>query len=436
MSDNDASSFSVVSLGCARTLVDTEKMVDQLQQVGLQLTAEGTGETVTILNTCSFIQAAIDETEENIRQLIERKTKGQINYVVVAGCYPSRFKIDDLAETFPDVDLWVSTKDERHIQQLITKLIFKRRFQPVSSIPYVKLTPSHFAYLKISEGCNNWCSFCTIPRIRGTHQSMSIDDIVKEAEMQMAFGAKELVVIAEDTTAWGDDIFGQPSYPILLERLAQLPIDWIRSMYIYPSRVDDELIRVINQYDAICNYVDMPIQHVNNRLLERMMRRHDKAHLESVMDRFFSAIPNFSWRSTFILGFPGETEDDVDELIEFIERYPITQLGCFPYSEESGTRAARFDDPIPPDVIQNRIQRVMTAQYDLVQKRHHALIGSTLRVLYEGNGQARSYRDAPDVDGCVRINNCEHMTPGTFYDVQVQDIKNYDLLAEPIMKSH
>jgi ribosomal protein S12 methylthiotransferase len=422
-------SFSVISLGCARTLVDTEKMVDQLQLAGLQLTAEGTGEKVTILNTCSFIQSAIEETEQNINQLLDKKRAGDLKHVVVAGCYPSRFKEKELQARFPDVDLWVTTKEEAQIQQKITQLLFMKKFQPTQKQAYIKLTPSHFAYLKISEGCDNWCTFCTIPKIRGAHNSFSIENIIKECQLQQSFGAKELIVLAEDTTAWGEDIYGKPSLPVLLEEMAKLPVDWIRNMYIYPSRVDDALINVIRRHDNICNYMDMPIQHVSTRMLDRMRRRHDKDFLLSIMDKLFTEIPDFTWRTTFIVGFPGETEDDVDEIIDFIERYPVMQLGCFPYSEERETRAARMDGKVAPDVIQARIKRIMQRQFELVQDRHVNLVGEKLRVLYEGNGEARSYREAPEVDGKIIIADSSQLSPGQFYNVQTIGHKGYDLQA-------
>ena len=423
-------SFSVISLGCARTLVDTEKMVDQLTHAGFQLTAEGSGEKVTLLNTCSFIQAAIDETEDNIRMLIGRKLDGQIKYLVVAGCYVSRFKEKDLVAKFPEVDLWLSTKNEHEIQEKLSNLVFEKKYQPIEKKGYIKLTPSHFAYLKISEGCNNWCTFCTIPKIRGEHTSKPISEIVKESSLQMSFGAKELIVIAEDTTAWGEDLYGKPSLPLLLKELCRLPVDWIRNMYIYPSRVDDELIEVIKNEPKICNYMDMPVQHVSDFLLDRMRRRHDKAFLTGVMDKLFDRIPDFTWRTTFILGFPGETEDHVDELIDFIEKYPVTQLGCFPYSEERETRSARMDGKVAPDIIQNRIKRVMKRQYELVQARHIGMLGKKLTVLYEGNGLARSYREAPDVDGRIIVKGAEGLSSGSFVDVTLTGTKGYDLLAE------
>jgi ribosomal protein S12 methylthiotransferase len=425
--------FSIISLGCARTLVDTEKMVDQLQQVGFQLTAEGTGEKITILNTCSFIQAAIDETEANIHQLIERKNNNDLKFLVVAGCYPSRFKEAELKAKFPEVDLWITTKEEAQVQQKLSTLVFEKKFRPIANAaPYTKLTPSHYAYLKISEGCNNWCSFCTIPKIRGEHTSKSIAHIVSESKQQLSFGAKELIIIAEDTTAWGEDLFGKPSFPMLLKELVKLPVEWLRAMYIFPSRVDDELIYLLKNEPKLCRYMDMPIQHVNSELLEKMNRKHDKKFLEDILDKLFLDMPDFTWRTTFIVGFPGETEEHIDELIQFMEKYPITQLGCFPYSEERETRSARMTNKIAPDIIQKRIRRIMKRQYELVTERNKKLIGQTTQMLYEGNGEGRSYREAPDVDGRLLITNPTGMVAGKFYPVQIESVKGYDLNVRSI----
>ena len=270
------SNFSLISLGCARTLVDSEELVQSIQSVGFTMVPEGSKEEVTVLNTCSFIQAAIEETEDNIQLLIDHKNNNEIKYVCVVGCYPSRFKESQLKEKYPDVDLWCTTKDEKTLHKRMAEMVFNKKFTPESPKQYTKISPSHYAYLKISEGCDNWCAFCTIPKIRGKHTSKSIEHIRQDAKLQMAMGAKELVIIAEDTTAWGEDIYGEPCLEKLIEGLADLDV-WIRLMYIFPSRVNDKLIDAIANTKNVIPYIDMPIQHVNSNLLERMNRRHDKA---------------------------------------------------------------------------------------------------------------------------------------------------------------
>ena len=424
--------YSLVSLGCARTLVDSEKMVDDLNHAGFQLVAEGTQESITILNTCSFIQAAIDETESNINHLLSLKKEGSLKYVVVTGCYPSRFKRAELEAKYPAVDLWLSTQEANQLQPALTQLVFKEKFTPITPKPYTKLTPTHYAYLKISEGCNNWCSFCTIPKIRGEHTSKPLEDIIIEAKLQLSMGVKELILIAEDTTCWGEDIYGKPSLPLLLTELAKLPIPWIRVMYIFPPRVDDELIATIKNTPNIINYIDMPIQHVNSDLLLAMNRRHDRSFLEGIVRDLRQEIPDLSLRTSLILGFPGETEAHVQELMNFIEEYPFNHIGCFTYSEERETRSARYEHKVDMLDAHQRVDMIMAHQQTLVQDRYPRLFGETLQMIYEGKGLARSYREAPDVDSHITLTDTQQLQPGQFLQGTLRSSNGYDLIAEPI----
>ncbi|NBV82704.1 MiaB/RimO family radical SAM methylthiotransferase, partial [bacterium] len=375
MTESIVAPFSVVSLGCARTLVDTEKMVQSLQKRGFGLVPEGS-EQISILNTCSFIQSAIDETETNIVAMSERKKRGEIRYLVVTGCYPSRFKKPELQARYPEVDIWLTTQEEDRLQTELAQLIFKKRFLPSRPVRYTKLTPSHYSYIKISEGCDNWCSFCTIPKIRGVHTSKSVEAVLEEARLQVSFGARELILIAEDTTAWGEDLYGKPSLPVLLNALVTVPgVEWIRLMYIFPPRVNAELIDTINAHPSIIPYLDMPVQHANTRLLELMNRKYSGEFLRGLITELITKIPTLVLRTSLILGFPTETEDDVQELLQFIEDYPFAHLGCFAYSEERETRSARLEPKLPIDEIQRRINRVMTRQAELVSRRNQALVG-------------------------------------------------------------
>ncbi|NBV41409.1 30S ribosomal protein S12 methylthiotransferase RimO [bacterium] len=434
MSDS-AVKFSVVSLGCARTLVDTEKMVHSLQTGGFGLTAEGSGEQITILNTCSFIQSAIDETEANIEALSERKRDGGLQYLVVSGCYPSRFKKPDLQARYPDVDLWLTTKEEDKVQQELTALVFKHRFQPNRPVRYTKLTPSHFSYIKISEGCDNWCSFCTIPKIRGTHTSRTIEEVVKEAQLQVSFGARELVLIAEDTTAWGEDLYGKPSLPLLLNELAKVKgVEWIRLMYIFPPRVNDELIQTIKSTPNIIPYLDMPVQHSNTRLLALMNRKYTGDFLRGIIREMNQEIPELVLRTSLILGFPTETESEFNELMDFIEEYPFAHLGCFSYSEERETRSARLEPKIAPDIIQSRIRTIMDHQLKLVRSRNKSLVGTTLDMVYEGDRTGRSYREAPDVDGKLLVVDAGQLKGGQMAKVKVIGVSGHDLTVSVIKR--
>jgi len=427
MTESIVAPFSVVSLGCARTLVDTEKMVQSLQKRGFGLVPEGS-EQISILNTCSFIQSAIDETETNIVAMSERKKRGEIRYLVVTGCYPSRFKKPELQARYPEVDIWLTTQEEDRLQTELAQLIFKKRFLPSRPVRYTKLTPSHYSYIKISEGCDNWCSFCTIPKIRGVHTSKSVEAVLEEARLQVSFGARELILIAEDTTAWGEDLYGKPSLPVLLNALVTVPgVEWIRLMYIFPPRVNAELIDTINAHPSIIPYLDMPVQHANTRLLELMNRKYSGEFLRGLITELITKIPTLVLRTSLILGFPTETEDDVQELLQFIEDYPFAHLGCFAYSEERETRSARLEPKLPIDEIQRRINRVMTRQAELVSRRNQALVGQKLRMVYEGNRVGRSYREAPDVDGRLLVADPKHLQPGDVVEVTIIGVSDLDL---------
>jgi ribosomal protein S12 methylthiotransferase len=422
--------FSLISLGCARTLVDSEKAIDSLQQIGFTLVPEGTQEKITILNTCSFIQAAIDETETNILTLQEKKRSGEIKHLVVIGCYPSRFKKKELELKYPLVDIFLTTQEQHLLHQQLYSLVFSKKFAPTKTQkPYLKLTPSHYSYLKISEGCDNWCAFCTIPKIRGTHISKTIEDIKEEAIKQLSYGAKELILIAEDTTAWGEDIYGKPSLHLLLEELATLPVEWIRLMYIYPSRVNEDLIQVIKKHKNICRYIDMPIQHASNSQLDSMKRNHSKEHLEWIFNRFKEEIPDLVFRTTLIAGFPGETEENHQELLTFLHDFPFHQLGCFAYSVERETRAFRFENKCDEKTIKFRVESVMETQYNIIKKINKEFINKTVSILYEGNNLGRAYFQAPEVDGSLVIDTKKTLVPGQFYSGKIIAVNGYDMTA-------
>ncbi|MEK9727977.1 MAG: 30S ribosomal protein S12 methylthiotransferase RimO [Candidatus Margulisiibacteriota bacterium] len=425
------SNFSLISLGCARTLVDSEEMVQSMQTVGFKMVPEGTKEEVMVLNTCSFIQAAIDETEANIEQLLERKKRHEIKYVCVVGCYPSRFKASELAAKYPDVDLWCSTKDEKNLHKQMAELVFKTKFIPETKKTYTKISPSHYAYLKISEGCDNWCTFCTIPKIRGTHTSKTINEIRHEAKIQMAMGAKELIIIAEDTTAWGEDLYGEPCLERLIEGLADLDV-WIRLMYIFPSRVTDKLIKTIANTKNVIPYIDMPIQHVNSDLLAAMNRRHDKSFLIDVINKMRSAIPNLAIRTSFICGFPGETEAHVTELCDFLAEHHIDHIGCFTYSKERETRSARFAQQVTPEIAKERVDTIMSHHINLRGNRQLTRMGEVINVLYEGNRTCRSVFEAPEVDNLIILDQDPGVPAGSLFKVKLNGVSGIDFLAKKI----
>jgi ribosomal protein S12 methylthiotransferase len=424
------SNLSVISLGCARTLVDTEQLVQSVQSVGFTLVPEGTKEAITVLNTCSFIQSAIKETESNIELLIKRKQQGEIKYVCVVGCYPSRFKEPELAEKYPDVDIWCTTKDESTLHLKLAKLVFKQRFTPKKT-RYTKISPSHYAYIKISEGCDNWCTFCTIPKIRGSHTSRTIQAIRHDANIQIGMGAKELLLIAEDTTAWGEDLYGKPCLEKLIEGLADLDV-WIRLMYIFPSRVTPTLIKCIADTKNVIPYIDMPIQHVNSDLLQSMNRRHDKAFLAQVITDLRNAIPNLAIRTSFICGFPGETDAHVTELCDFLDAYQIDHIGCFTYSLEEGTKAAKLNNQVTEDVARQRVDTIMAHHYKQRGERQLERMGEELDVLYEGNNVARSVFEAPDVDNMIVFNTPPNAEAGDIIKVKLTGVSGIDFTATEV----
>ncbi len=421
--------FSLISLGCARTLVDSEQMVQSMQSVGFTMVPEGTKEEVTVLNTCSFIQAAIEETEHNIDLLIERKQQQLIETICVVGCYPSRFKEKELQEKYPEVDLWSTTKDESTLHQRLAELVFKRRYTPVQKKRYTKLSPSHYSYLKISEGCDNWCTFCTIPKIRGKHTSKTIEEIRQDAKIQIGMGAKELIMIAEDTTAWGEDIYGEPCLERLIEGLADLDV-WIRLMYIFPSRVTDRLIQAIATTKNVIPYIDIPIQHVNSDLLASMNRRHDKAFLEKMITDMRTAIPDLAIRTTFICGFPGETEEHVNEICDFIDTHKIDHIGCFTYSKERETRSARYDQQVPAEIAKQRVDKIMAHHFKWRGEQQLQRMGETINVIYEGNRLCRSVYEAPDVDSVIVLESDPNIASGTKINVKLTGVSGIDFLAK------
>ena len=423
------SNFGLISLGCARTLVDSEDMVQSMQSIGFKMVPEGSKEEVMVLNTCSFIQAAIDETEGNIKQLITRKKNNEIKYICIVGCYPSRFKENELKQKFPEVDIWCTTKDESTLHKRMAELVFKTKFIPEKKQTYTKISPSHYAYLKISEGCDNWCTFCTIPKIRGEHTSKTIDEIRQDAKIQIAMGAKELVIIAEDTTAWGEDIYGKPCLEKLIEGLADLDV-WIRLMYIFPSRVTDTLINTIANTKNIIPYIDMPIQHVNSDLLAAMNRRHDKAFLETIITKMKKAIPNLAIRTSFICGFPGETDAHIEEICDFLDTHHIDHIGCFTYSKEQETRSARYKDHVPNEIAKTRVDTLMAHHFKLRGNKQLGRMGEVLDVLYEGNNMCRSVYEAPEVDNLIILDKDPGVPAGSMISIKLNGVSGIDFLAK------
>lgn len=438
-------SYSFVSLGCPKNLVDSERMLGLLQLDGYQLVREPEGADFVVVNTCGFIERARDESFAAINEMLELKRKGEIKGLIVSGCLAEREK-EKLLETHPEIDHLVGVFGRESVTKVADRLIgglVEQRtvFEPASAVPLVdrqrlRITPRHFAYLKISEGCDRLCTFCAIPKMRGKHATKPIEEIVKEARELAADGVRELNIVAQDTPYYGMDLYGEPRLAELLAELEKIDgIEWIRLMYFYPMYVGDELIEAIGRSKKIVPYIDMPLQHINDTMLRRMQRRVNKASTVELIGKLKARIPNLALRTTFITGFPGETEAQVDELVDFVREQKFRHAGVFTYSYEADTPSAKLPDHIDEETKNGRRERVMAAQQEVVLQYTKSQIGKKLDVLLdipvEGQRDAwvgRSYADAPDVDGVVFVTG-KKLKAGQFVPTEIVTSQGYDLIG-------
>ncbi|MDD2763903.1 MAG: 30S ribosomal protein S12 methylthiotransferase RimO [Opitutaceae bacterium] len=451
---------SLISLGCAKNLVDSEIMVGHLLQAGMQVVPEAAQADVVIVNTCSFIDSSKEESINHILEAHEQRglrKRRREQKLIVAGCMAQRFA-KELPGTLPEVDAFIGLDQITRVAPIIEEIYARERgrkdvpasfvtprstYIPDYDTPRFRLTPRHFAYVKIAEGCNHPCTFCIIPQIRGRHRSRTVDSVVAEARGLVAEGVKELNLISQDTTFFGMDTWEQrpnPRTPVdssrgaaltsLLRQLQAIAGDfWIRLLYTHPAHWSDELIRTIAECPKVARYVDMPLQHISDRMLDVMQRETDGKYIRDLVRRIRAGIPGIALRTTFIVGFPGETEADVEELCAFIRETQFERLGVFRYSQEEGTRAAKLPDQVSAKEKERRWHRVMALQREIavtVSRRH---VGRTLKVLVEEPGVARGEADAPDIDGRVYV---PHALPvGAFAAVRITGHHDYDLLALP-----
>ena len=435
-----------VSLGCAKNLVDTEVMLGIMQENGIELTAEPADADILIVNTCAFILSAKEESVTTILNLAEYKQNGRCKALIAAGCLGQLYK-RELLDEMPEVDAVIGTGAWNRIMEAIEKVLSGRRVILIgekeiiydSKTPRLRTTPKYFAYVKIAEGCNNRCAFCSIPLIRGKQISRPIEDVVAEVERLVSQGVKEINLIAQDTTAYGTDIYGRPKLVELLRALVKTDVHWIRILYAYPKRFSDELIDLIAAEEKICNYVDLPLQHASNKILRRMNRPDTRESIEALLKKIRAKIPGVVVRSTFIVGFPGETDEDFLELKNFLQAQRLDKVGVFTYSREENTAAYNFPDQIPEEVMQERYHDLMSLQSLISQELNKELEGRELEVLIEGRDEetskvvaGRSYRDAPEVDGLVYIENDESSKAGDLVRVKVLAGFVYDIAAEKI----
>ena len=424
---------SVITLGCAKNTVDSERLLRQLQLNNLDLRTNPDEADTVIINTCGFIEAAKEESINTIMNSVASKNSGITKRIFVAGCLSERYK-DDLQKEIPEVDLYFGTEDyEKIVKELGGELKQNLLGERIVS------TPSHTAYLKISEGCDHPCSFCAIPLMRGLHRSKSIEDLVLETEFLAKNNTKELFIIAQDTTDYGKDIYNKRNISELVTRLSEVEgIEWIRLMYAYPSRFPDKLIDEIKNNEKVCNYIDIPLQHISDNLLKSMRRGITGRQTRQLLSKLRNEIPGLVLRTTFIVGYPGETEKEFQELCDFVEEYKFEKMGTFTYSQEENTECYKLGDPVPAEVKKERQSHLMEIQRNISESKNQDLIGKKLKILVESREGdfyiGRSYRDAPEVDGevLIDINNGTDLMLGDFYLAEVHDANEYDLFAKII----
>ncbi len=425
---------AILTLGCSKNMVDSEVLIGKLNANNIDVTTTLNEANVCIINTCGFIKPAVEESLEVMLEAVELKKTGKIEKLLAVGCLAQRFK-DSLADEFPEVDFFagVDSADSivkflRYEKELKTELLGER----------VLLTPRHYAYLKIAEGCNRECSFCSIPSIRGSHKSKSIEELTAEAERLARMGVRELILIAQDTTYYGIDIYGKSSLAKLLRRLSDISeIRWIRLMYAYPAGFPEEAIDVIAERENICKYVDIPLQHISDKVLKSMRRGTRRRTIEQLIEKFRTKIPTATIRSTFIVGYPNETENDFQQLLDFIATYKLERVGVFTYSQEDGTFAFPLGDPIPTSEKIRRRNELMALQQKISLEKNSQLIDKELTVLVdEKNGKkyyARTEMDAPEVDNLVVFPDKGKVTVGEFCKVKIKRARAYDLFAETVV---
>ncbi|MBE8955617.1 MAG: 30S ribosomal protein S12 methylthiotransferase RimO [Quinella sp. 2Q5] len=434
-----------VSLGCAKNLVDTEVMLGIMRAHGIDITDNPADADILIVNTCAFILSAKEESITTVLNLAEYKTN-RCKALIVAGCLGQLYR-RELLDEMPEVDAIVGTGAWNRIMEAIEEALSGRRVVLIgereiicdAKTPRIRTTPSYTAYVKIAEGCNNRCAFCTIPLIRGRQISRTIEDIRAEVVRLAADGVKEVNLIAQDTTAYGVDIYGKPKLVELLRELVTTDVQWIRILYAYPRRFTDELIDIIAAEPKICNYVDLPLQHASNKILKLMNRPDTRESIEALLTKIRARIPDVAIRSTFIVGFPGETDDDFTELKNFLRTWQLDKVGVFTYSREEDTPAYDLPDQNSEQVMQERYHDLMSVQSQISQELNEQQVGREIDVLVETRDEevsavvaGRSYRDAPEVDGLVYIENDTRSKAGDIVRAQVTAGFVYDLAAERV----
>ena len=445
--------IGVVSLGCPKNLVDSETMLGLIHEENYEITNDPSEAEIIIVNTCGFIESAKEESINTILQMSEYKKSGSCKYIIVTGCLSQRYA-EELFSELPEADAIAGVEVYDEIGSIIKRVMNGERFimlerskpdviytSKETFLPRILTTPSYTAYLKIAEGCDNCCSYCAIPKIRGPYRSKPMEQVLKEAKALANNGVKELIVVAQDTTRYGEDLpGGKLLLADLLKELNKIEsLKWIRVMYCYPNNFTDELIETFASLDKVCKYVDLPLQHASNRLLASMNRYDTREEVETLLAKLRKRIPGIVIRTTFIVGFPGETDADFEELKEFVEQQRFENAGVFAYSQEEGTVAGAMPNQIPDEIKQERYHELMALQAQISEEIHKDTEGQTLEVLVEGIEEdgsglhyGRSYREAPDIDGLVFIENPGDIKPGCFVKVNILQGFTYESVGERI----
>ena len=434
---------AMVSLGCPKNQVDAEKMLALLKKGGLEITSAEADADAIIVNTCGFIESAKAEAIENILEAARYKENGKCKALVVTGCLAERYR-DDITEEIPEVDVCVGLGSNGKIAEIVKKAIEGEKQNYYGEKTDLDLNGERIlggmpytAYLKVGDGCDNCCSYCAIPKIRGRMRSRTIEDCVAEAKVLAKGGVTELIVVAQDTTAYGTDLYGEPKLHELLTELCKIEeLHWIRTLYTYPEKITDKLLDVIKGQEKLVNYLDIPIQHINDDILKKMNRKGDKKSVSDVIDRIRDKIPDITLRTTLITGFPSETEEQFSELAEFVKEKRFEHLGCFTYSPEEGTAAALMENQIDEQVKQDRCDNIMETQALISASRNAEKVGQVTEVLIEGWDDyikcyfGRAPWDAPEIDGKVFFMAHKPLKIGQYVKVKINDCLDYDLLGE------
>lgn len=429
-----------VSLGCSKNLIDTEMAIGLFKRNNFEIVNDVEKAEIIIVNTCGFIESAKQEAINTILEMAEHKENGTCKYLVVMGCLVQRYK-KELQKALPEVDLFIEINDYTNYWNKILELLDeKEKPDTINNLCYmdrVISTGNKTAYLKIAEGCSNRCTYCAIPYIRGPYVSRPMEEVLEEAKKLATAGIKELIVIAQDTTRYGEDLYGESKLSDLLNELCKIDgFEWIRFLYAYPESITDELIQTVKNNPKICNYFDIPIQHISDSVLKRMNRRTNGKQIEELINKIKKQIPNVILRTSLIVGFPGETEEDFNKLYEFVKKGYFDKLGVFTYSKEDGTPAARLKEQIHPATKKKRYNLIMSVAKDISAEKLKSYIGKEYKVLVEDTTfdhkfcVGRSYMDIPDTDGMVIIKNCDTKLVGEFVNCKVTAVNNYDLIAK------